>query len=168
LRDWRRIKVKYVLIASSAILLICLAEPGKKNFLYNLTESIPKGVYFLHRNAPVIRNSLIAFNLPDELEKFAIQRQYIPSGVPFMKRVLGKAGDTVCVAPDGNVDLNGEVIGLHYPLDRDGRKMPAWSGCHSLSQDEYFVFGDHPRSFDSRYFGAVKRTDILGTLTRVI
>lgn len=33
--------------------------------------------------------------------------------------------------------------------------------CQKLASDELLVLGDHPNSFDSRYFGPIKRKDVI-------
>jgi type IV secretory pathway protease TraF len=44
----------------------------------------------------------------------------------------------------------------------DGRVLPTWRGCRVLHDGEFFVIGDTPDSFDSRYFGVVRADQIEG------
>jgi len=39
--------------------------------------------------------------------------------------------------------------------------MPSWQGCVTLADDQFFLIGDHPDSFDSRYLGPVHRALII-------
>ena len=40
--------------------------------------------------------------------------------------------------------------------------MPWWHGCHRLRPHEYFLLTDSPLSFDGRYFGITRGSEILG------
>ena len=40
--------------------------------------------------------------------------------------------------------------------------MPWWRGCRRLKRHEYLLLNDAPRSFDSRYFGPVNASAIIG------
>lgn len=52
--------------------------------------------------------------------------------------------------------------------DSQGTLLPFWIGCHTLLPTEVFLLGDHPSSFDSRYFGPVLKRDLTGTYQEVI
>ncbi len=50
-------------------------------------------------------------------------------------------------------------------LDREAQLIAIpFSGCHTLASKEFFVVGEHPSSCDSRYFGPVSSTHILGSV----
>jgi type IV secretory pathway protease TraF len=40
--------------------------------------------------------------------------------------------------------------------------LPRWAGCAVLSADQIFVMNQAPASLDSRYFGPLSRSSILG------
>ena len=46
--------------------------------------------------------------------------------------------------------------------DSGRRVLPSWSGCRVLEENELFLVGDTPDSFDSRYFGIVTVDEIEG------
>jgi len=76
-----------------------------------------------------------------------------------MKTVRGVPGQTVCL-DDDTVTIDGVLVG-HRPLLVD-YSLPDRTGCTTLQPREYFLMGTHPRSFDSRYVGALDR----GVMTR--
>lgn len=86
------------------------------------------------------------------------------TGCDFIKRILGVPGDTVEVKENA-VWVNGEKLPEPYiPAD-----YPIAPGNATKDQsvylgpDEYFVSGDNrPYSSDSRSWGAIQKTDIIG------
>lgn len=78
----------------------------------------------------------------------------------FVKRVIGVPGDTVRVAADGVVTVDGDTINEPYVNDLLNPYQPqTWR----LSADQYFVLGDNRgNSSDSRDWGVVPRKDIIG------
>jgi type IV secretory pathway protease TraF len=48
--------------------------------------------------------------------------------------------------------------------DSQARTLPVWQQCRPLREGELFLLSlTHPASFDSRYFGPVPATAVLGT-----
>lgn len=78
----------------------------------------------------------------------------------FVKRVIGVPGDTVRVAANGQVTVDGVLINEPYVNDLTNPYQPnTWK----LGQDQYFVLGDNRGdSSDSRDWGPVPRTDVIG------
>lgn len=86
------------------------------------------------------------------------------TGCDFIKRVIGVPGDTIEVK-ENSIWVNGEALPEPYiPDDFDimaGRATKDESVY--LGPDEYFVCGDNrPYSSDSRAWGAITKTDIVG------
>ena len=83
-----------------------------------------------------------------------------------LKRVIAVAGDTVDIAADGSVTLNGS------PLDEPYVKAAAPGECdiefpYTVKENRWFVMGDNREvSVDSRYsgFGCVPDENILGVV----
>jgi len=89
-----------------------------------------------------------------------------PRRAPFIKRVIGTAGDAVEVRADGLVYVNGialdepylyaDAAGVPEPTDGDGTVWTVGAG-------ELFVMGDHRRvSSDSRVFGPIPVSSVIG------
>jgi len=82
---------------------------------------------------------------------------------PYIKRVIGEAGDTVEIRND-QVFINGQQLNEPY-IDRgDWECRPAQTcGPLTVPEDSVFVLGDNRgNSEDSRYFGIVPIEDIIG------
>ncbi len=81
-----------------------------------------------------------------------------------IKRVSALSGDIVC-ASGARVSVNDEAPVLRLNSDRLGRPLPWWQGCRRLTSDEVFLMNANaPLSFDGRYFGVVKKEQILAKL----
>lgn len=128
--------------------------------IYNGSESAPLGLYWVDQMA-VNRHDYVLVQVPKHVRGLVENRQYLPIGIPFIKRVVGVAGDTVCRY--GFKILIGEVtVAVARKIDKKGRVLPNWQGCHVLTADEVFLLQDHHLSFDGRYFGPVNRSLIIG------
>ena len=84
---------------------------------------------------------------------------------PFIKRVIGTAGDTVEVR-DGLVKVNGIILAEPY-LFADAAGVPepteADQSIWFVAEGELFVMGDHRlASTDSRAFGSIPTSSVIG------
>jgi conjugative transfer signal peptidase TraF len=131
--------------------------------LYNPSESAPLGWYRVEAFDSISRGDLVVANLPKEAAEIAAQRGYLPSGVPVIKTVRALKGDRVCEV-DGWLQINGIQAVRTLPADRAGRPLPSpWKTCRQIQADEILLLSDRtPDSFDGRYFGLVRRADIIG------
>jgi conjugative transfer signal peptidase TraF len=153
--------------------LVLLAAGWLAGLRLNLTASLPVGLYLASGAAPV-RGSIVLACLPPMVAEFARERGYVPRGdacpggvVPVGKPILAIAGDTVSATPTGLL-LNGVPVPNSQALeaDRKGRPLPRLvDGRYVVGLDELWVLSPYSRlSFDSRYFGAVKLTQVRAQL----
>ncbi|MBA5775566.1 conjugative transfer signal peptidase TraF [Stappia sp. F7233] len=145
-----------VLVGFSAI---ALPQP---RLVWNASASAPIGLYRVVSGTPE-RGNFVLVRLPKSIEKLAAIRRYLPAGVPLIKRIAAVAGDDVC-AFDGAIIVNGEIVARQLKVDRAGRSLPRWNECRELVQGEFFLLGEAPDSFDSRYFGPVTSARVIGRL----
>jgi signal peptidase I len=86
---------------------------------------------------------------------------------PYIKRVIGVAGDTVEVLPDGSVTVNGVVLDEPYLYrDEAGTTEPTVASAETswvVPDGQLFVMGDHRQeSSDSRIFGPIPVSSVIG------
>ena len=138
-----------------------IAHP-RPRLVWNASASVAVGLYRAVSGAPE-RGDFILVRIPKSIESLAAGRGYLPAGIPLIKRVAAVARDDVC-AFDGAVIVNGEIVARQRKVDRAGRSLPRWNECRELVQGEFFLLGDAPDSFDSRYFGPVTSARAIGRL----
>lgn len=130
--------------------------------VWNASASVPVGLYRAAFGAPE-RGDFALVRTPDSVAMLAAERGYLPIGVPLIKHITAVVGDDVC-ALDSTIFVDGIASAHQLETDRAGRSLPRWNGCRRLDRDEYFLLAEAPDSFDSRYFGPVSRSSIIGRL----
>ncbi|AXV81668.1 S26 family signal peptidase [Ralstonia solanacearum] len=137
---------------------------------YNPSDSVAVGWYRIdpldHRAdslpRPLSVDSIVLVPLPTEAAALAAQRGYLPTRVPLLKRIGAIAPQEVCIA-GGIVRIDGVPSATVLRADRLGRPLPSWSQCRRLEPGELFLLSvTNPASFDSRYFGPVNASAVIG------
>ncbi|MFG9472251.1 S26 family signal peptidase [Pseudomonas aeruginosa] len=137
---------------------------------YNPSDSVAVGWYRIDpldpRTAslprPLSVDSIVLVPLPTTAATLAAQRGYLPTRVPLLKRVGAVAPQHVCIVA-GQVRIDGVPSAAVLPADRLGRPLPSWPQCRQLRPGELFLLSvTNPASFDSRYFGPVSASAVIG------
>ncbi|HCF3279231.1 S26 family signal peptidase [Pseudomonas aeruginosa] len=169
-----RLRVRLVQAGLSACGLAALAwasfvQPLPR-LVYNPSDSVSVGWYRvepLHQPGdslphPLSVGSIVLTRLPADAAALAAQRGYLPARVPLLKRIGALAPQTVCVF-DALVWIDGVPVAAVLPADRLGRPLPSWRQCRQLRPGELFLLSvTNPASFDSRYFGPVSASTVIG------
>lgn len=162
-----------VLFAGMGIGLAALCAPavipmsayGRALMVYNPTDSVPRGWYrvgSIDKATSLHVGSVVLARLPADVAAFAGQRGYLPNGVPILKRVGAVAPQSVCVRGQ-TVRIDGEVVATVRTHDGAHRPLQTWIQCRPLAEGELFLLSDtNPASFDSRYFGPIAVSDVVG------
>ena len=137
---------------------------------YNPSDSVAVGWYRvepLHGHPgslprPLSVGSIVLTRLPADAAALAAQRGYLPARVPLLKRVGAVAPQEVCIT-GRIVRIDGLPSATVLPADRWGRPLPSWQQCRRLEPGELFLLSvTNPASFDSRYFGPVNASAVIG------
>ena len=150
------------MVAGIALVGFSVIARPQPRLVWNASASAPIGLYRVISGAPE-RGDFVLVRIQKSIEKLAAVRGYLPAGVPLIKRIAAVAGDDVC-AFNRAIIVNGEIVVRQRDVDRAGRPMPRWNECRELVQGEFFLLGDAPDSFDSRYFGPVTSARVIGRL----
>lgn len=162
----RRLTLLVMFTGAALVVAPAWSRPDIR-FIWNASASVPVGLYRIMPVDMAAGGRIDVTNLavvmpPEELSVFLDERGYLPRGVPLIKRVLALSGATIC-------RLGRTIIAYDTPYgearDRDtwGRPLPVWQGCRVLSDGEaFFMNWDTPDSFDSRYFGPLPVSTVIG------
>ena len=173
-RPRSRLRARIVLAGLAACGLAALAwasfvQPLPR-LIYNPSDSVAVGWYRVqpldHRAAslprPLSVDSIVLTRLPADAAALAAQRGYLPARMPLLKRVGAVAPQHVCTVAR-QVRIDGVPAAAALPVDRLGRPLPSWPHCRPLAEGELFLLSvTNPASFDSRYFGPVSASVLIG------
>ena len=130
--------------------------------LWNASASAPIGLYSVEPIDQLAVTNLVVAMPPNSLATFLAERDYVPLGVPLIKRILALRGQSIC-RNERVISVDGTAMGMTLAHDRQGRPLPVWQGCRAITQDEVFLMNwDEPASFDGRYFGPIPLRAIIG------
>lgn len=145
-----------------AALVVPTLLPSRPRLVWNASSSVPTGLYWIEPATQLLPGERLVVRLPAPWSTLMARRGYLPAGVPLIKPLAAAAGTRVCrFGPE--VTIAGRPVAVARARDRVGRPLPVWSGCLYLARDQLFLLaparGD---SVDSRYFGPVPRSAVLG------
>lgn len=123
-------------------------------FIYGTKIPFVDGRYLKIRDPK--RGDVVVFEYPEDPSK------------DFIKRVIGLPGDTVQVVQK-QVFINGKPFSVPQEVHKEKDVIPAaqnprdYFGPVTVPENSYFVMGDNrDRSYDSRFWGFVKNSQIKG------
>ncbi len=166
-----RLRARIVLATLSACGFAALAWASfvqpVVHIVFNPSDSVPTGWYRITPAASPPRSlhmgRIVLVQLPADAAALAAQRGYLPAHIPLLKRVGAVAPQHVCTV-DRELRIDGMLIAALLAADRMGRPLPSWQQCRRLIDGELFLLSEtNPASFDSRYFGPIQASAVLGT-----
>ena len=158
------IVIANALLASAPALPELVANPPA---IINETISMQKGLYVRIGGVGELKHGdIIAMPMNQNAKDYLGSKLGYPADTMLLKRVAALPGETAC-REAGRVSVPRRAVHANR-RDSQGTLLPLWVGCHTLLPTEVFLLGDHPSSFDSRYFGPVLRRDLSGSYQEVI
>jgi conjugative transfer signal peptidase TraF len=151
-------------LTAAAVALVAgtLGPKPELRFVWNVSESVPTGLYRVRPPRRLIVTDLVVAFPPEPLATLLAEGGYLPRGVPLIKRILALPDQIVC-RTDLAITVDGIEMGAARERDRRGRLLPVWQGCRAVRSGEVFLMNwDEPASLDSRYFGPLPLAAIVG------
>jgi type IV secretory pathway protease TraF len=152
-----------LLFAIAAVLAVWLFP--RPYLIWNASKSVPIGWYLIEHRQPKL-HEIAVVKLKDWPELYASSRGYLPNNVWLLKPVVGLFPAMVCRF-GSYVFIDGKLVARAKLFDHQHRILPRWKGCTSLKSDEIFLIARPKNSFDSRYFGSVKLSQVIGVARRL-
>ena len=155
---------KFCIFSITFILMLFFMKYWHIGLSYQNTESMPEGFYFTYYSNSIKKNDTIIFNPKLSIANMIIKRYgakgFKPKDIFLLKKVVGIPKDFLCIKKN-NVWINNKKIAFIKKYDSKGRKLPRFNFCGIIPKNLFFVQGtSSPNSFDSRYFGFIKKTQI--------
>ena len=131
--------------------------------VYNPSDSVPRGWYRIGPADSLHVGSIVLTRLPADAAALAAQRGYLPKRIPLLKRIGAMEPQHVCI--DGHtVRIDGVALATALKADGQGRSLRIWQQCRPLRDGELFLLSaTNPASFDSRYFGPIAVSAVVGS-----
>jgi len=133
-------------------------------FTYNISDSMPKGFYYLSTKTESIKKGDVVVipidRLNKEIQNMIFDRGYLPKFTKYLiKEVKGTHEDDIFLK--GNeLHISGENFKIRK-YDILKRSLPILKReSFILKKDEFITLGIKENSFDSRYFGKIKKNQV--------
>lgn len=114
----------------------------------------------------IYKNNFTVFSKIQKVHRSSIILYRDSSGEKQIGRIIALPNEDIIINK-GDVYVNSEILKEEYLKDQatTNVEFPQVGEKLKLEDDEYFILGDNREySYDSRYFGPIKKRDILGTL----
>jgi len=149
-------------VAGLALLIETSFVRPTPRLIYNASDSVPVGWYRIESTDALHVGGIVLARLPAAPAAFAARRGYLPMRIPLLKRIGAMVPQAVCVC-DGIVSIDSIPVAATLFVDGSGRRLTAWPQCRRLRAGELFLLSTtNPASFDSRYFGPVSTSAVIG------
>src|SRR6201997_1676632 len=116
----------FTTIAATGLLLSTIGGTTPL-YIWNASNSVPTGLYRLQPVTALTVTELVAVQPPNLLATFLDLNDYLPIGVPMLKRVLALPGQTVC-RKGITIAVDGIDVGEARQRAGRGRRLPVWHG----------------------------------------
>jgi conjugative transfer signal peptidase TraF len=152
-------------LIGAGILIASLALGGRLFpsvwFVYNYTDSLPKGFYRIERKTLYHRGDLLVFKVPEEVRRMVKDRHWLRDNGFLVKPLIGLRGDFVCTR-FGRFKVAGHDFGGIEKSDKEGRNLPEYDACGVIQSGFLVGIEGMANSFDSRYYGPIQECSVLG------
>ena len=162
----KKIKKKSLFLPLFLIILNILGIYTRKYFVLNISSSIPIGIYKVDKSTDFKRGDIVTFST----KKYKDILDYPGSikNITFSKYIAGISGDYIRIE-NNKIYVNNKEKGNIFKVDGLNNRLPQLKEKeYIVKEDEVFVLGTNDKSFDSRYYGCIKKSDVIYKLVPLI
>lgn len=154
----RRDIVVFLVLAPLAV-AVGMWLPGKIDVV--VSGSLSHRIFFLGKvPARIEGGEYMVFKYNHKVMNRFIKKALVRQDL-LTKRVACMPGQTLKVAPGRIFSCDGRPLGMALMTDSLGERLPVFDFNGLVPKGSYFMVGSNPRSFDSKYFGFVKKNEIV-------
>lgn len=174
-RARQRGKATGIILAGVIACIAILLAGAAAGYRVNMTASEPLGLWRMQPlTRPVVVGDLV-FICPPEAAIFSqarvrgyLRRGLCPTGdAPLIKMVIATAGQRIEIGADVRIDGLRIPATTVVPADGKGRKLDADVGG-TVPAGRVFLYSPFVASWDSRYFGSIPASGVLGLAEEVL
>lgn len=150
-------KEKTIALIVLAIMIVGSLLPAR--LIISVSDSLNKRVFLLIGYNAIQHGDYMVFK--GEADKVAFAK---PMDRPIDKiiKIVGCGpGETLTRNDRDEFFCNGALLGVALQKDSTGRPLPRFYFDGTVPANSYFMVGDNPRSFDSKYFGFINADQML-------
>ena len=132
----------------------------------NLTDSVPRGVYVRVPKNKIMRGDYIIYEPTEKIQKIMIANGWSKGKEKFLKIAVGISGDKYEIGE--NFIVNRKNLGRVFAKDSSGHELPKIYGKYEVAEGEILPAGTNVKSFDGRYTGTIKESEIEAKVVPII
>lgn len=158
-------KKRFFIYAISSIVLVIVISIFLRTYFMsnyylalNFTPSLTEKVFIVDKHTNIDnlkKDDIVGFRYTHD------DYPFYKNGQSFIKYIVCMEGDNLVIEHD-QVRCNGKYLGSQIKQDSKGNKLPQFTFNGKIPKDKYFMWTPFVKSYDSRYWGFVDRSDILG------
>ena len=149
--------------------VITLISVVKTSVYINVTESLPCGLYVRVPKSEIRRGDYIVYEPSEEVKKIIVANGWGDGKQKFLKQVSAVSGDEYEVDEKHRIFLiNGKYAGQVFQKDNAGHDLPQLKGKCKVGKEEILPTGTNLRSFDGRYTGTIKISEVEAKVVPII
>ncbi len=134
---------------------------NKYMIYFNFSNSFSQKVFIATKKfsiKDISLNEIVVF-------KNRFKDTYVPKGELMVKRIVCKEGDNL-TKRGNSFFCNNKLVAIALDKDSKNRNIKSFSlkDINVVPYNKIFVTAENPKSYDSRYYGLIDKTEIVGVV----